>query len=104
MTTVSEIPLVNTPQTLGISLSGTVYTLRVTWCWPASVWILDILDSSANPILTGVPMVTGANLLEQYAYLGIGGKLYVQSDNDPGAPPTFTNLGQQGHLYYVTQP
>jgi hypothetical protein len=100
--TVSEVPLQATPQTLAISLAGTVYNLRLTWCPPVQVWVLDVADGGGNPLVQGQPLVTGADLLAQLAYLGIGGSLYAQSDSDPSAPPTFTNLGQQGHLYFVT--
>lgn len=47
-------------------------------------------------------MITGANLLEQYAYLGIDVDLRVQTDNDPDKLPTFENLGITSHLYAAT--
>lgn len=63
-------------------------------------WMMDISDSLGNPLLAGVPLVTGADLLAQYAYLGIGGTIYVITDGDPSAPPTFQNLGVNSHLAY----
>lgn len=104
MTTASELPLISTPQQLAVSLSGTVYNLRMSWCKPAQCWILDVSDANGVPVLQGVPLVTGTNLLGQYAYLGIPGKLVVLTDSDPDAVPTFTDLGSQGHVYYVTTP
>lgn len=100
----SEVPLVAAPQTLSVSLAGTVYSLRMSWCKFSQCWVGEIADSSGNPLLQGFPLVTGTNLLGQYAYKGIGGALVVASDGDPDAVPTFTNLGRQGHLYFVTQP
>ena len=101
--TVYEIPLSPTPQTFQISLAGTVYTLTLYWADPFG-WFLNIADASGNPILNGVPLVTGADLLAQYAYLGFGGSLIVQTSHDTDAVPTFTNLGINSHLYFVTEP
>ena len=100
--TVTEIPLSASPQTFGISLNSILYNVRVVWNPPSQAWIMDVSDVNGVPILLGVPLVTGADLLEQYAYLGIGGSLYVQSDGVQDAVPTFTNLGTTGHLYFVT--
>ena len=36
--TVSEVPLIASPQTFGISLNGTLYNLRLTWCPMAPSW------------------------------------------------------------------
>lgn len=98
-----EIPLNPTPQRLAITLSGVLYQLVVKWNVSASVWVLDILDANETPILTGVPIVTGVDLLDQFEYLGLGGKLYALTDHDPDLPPGFTSLGATGHLYWVTQ-
>jgi len=51
-----------------------------------------------------VPLVTGANLLKKYAYLGFVGALWVQTLDNPDAVPTFQNLGSDGQLFYVTNP
>lgn len=98
-----EIPVVPAQaQRLSIQLGQQTYNLRLTWCAPASCWILNINDQDDAPIVQGLPLITGAYLLEQYGYLGIVGQLLVQSDNDPNTVPTFSNLGVTGHLYYLT--
>jgi hypothetical protein len=106
MTTFYEIPLQSTPQSFPISLGGTTYNLTVTWNVQSQNWILDIADASSNPLAQGNPLLPGYNILGQLAYLGIPGQLFVQSDYSPDAPPTFTDLGQQGgaHLVYATNP
>ena len=98
-----EVPLVpSTPQSLAIALAGVTYTLVVRWNTVVSYWVLDVYDSTGSTaILTGVPLVTGADLLAQYAYLEFGGQLVCQTDYDLLAPPTWTNLGTQGHLYFL---
>lgn len=97
-----EIPLSPNPQTFTISLSGVDYRLTVQWRNAEGAgWILDIADTSANPIIQGIPLVTGVNLLEQFEYL-ISGVLWVQTTADPDAVPTFDNLGVGSHLYWYT--
>ena len=100
---VFEIPLTPAAQTFSISLGGTSYQLTLMWR-DATMggWFLDIADAASNAIISGVPLVPGVNLLEQYAYLGIGGGLVVQTDNDPDAAPTYDDLGVTSHLYLVT--
>jgi len=53
--------------------------------------------------LTGVPLLTGANLLEQYPQLGINGALVVVTDNGAPDDPTKTNLGTSSHLAFLQE-
>jgi hypothetical protein len=95
------IPLVSTPQTLSIVLGGVQYNLRVLWNSAAGCWVLDINDSNNNPIVSGVAIVTGTDLLSQFAYLNFGGQLIAETDFDTLAVPTADNLGAEGNLYFV---
>lgn len=101
MSTPFDIPLSPTPQVFTIQLVNTFYQLTVQWNRAAQAWVLDIADVNGIPILSGVALVTGVNLLEQFAYLVLGGQLIVQTDHDTFAVPTYANLGSTGHLYYV---
>jgi hypothetical protein len=99
---VYEIPLLSAPQQLEITLSAVDYRLRLTWCWPIECWMLDIYDANTlAPLLLGYAMVTGADLLEQFVYLGFPGSFFVQTSNDTLAQPTFDNLGYLSHLFYA---
>jgi hypothetical protein len=102
MTTAYEIPLSAEPQTFNISIAGTTYALTVRWNVPNASWVIDIANSSGSPILSGIPMVTGADLLEQFQYLGFGFQLVCQTDNSPDTVPTFDDLGTTAHLYALT--
>lgn len=106
MSAVFEIPLqVGTPQTFSIALGGITYQLTFLYRNDFSGgWTVDIADSSGNPILQGVPLVTGADLLAQYKHLGFTGALVVQTVSNPDAVPTFDNLGSDGQLYWITTP
>ena len=97
-----EIPLVSVPQKFAITLAGVSYTMVLRWNEPGQFWGLDIKDQNDNGILTGVPLITGANLLDGYAYLNFNGELWVTTDYNTGAPPTSSNLGAQSHLFFVT--
>lgn len=101
--TVYEVPLSANPQAFAISLAGVTYGLTVRWNAAAASWTLSIADANGNPILGGLPLVTGADLLGQYGYLGIGGSLVVQTDHDTDALPTIDNLGAESHLYFVVK-
>ncbi|MDE1158441.1 MAG: hypothetical protein PW791_09210 [Neorhizobium sp.] len=97
-----EIPLSGAPETFSIQLAGITYVL--TFTYRDSVmggWILSIADEDENPMVNGIPVITGADLLEPYGYLDFGGSLYAQTDADVDAVPTFTNFGSSSHLYFV---
>ncbi|MCX5516239.1 hypothetical protein C3941_19810 [Kaistia algarum] len=101
MTKVYEVPLSATPQVFSITLGSTQYRLRLAYLDTIEGgWILDIADTNDNSILAGIPLVTGRDLLEAYAYLALGGELWVQTDADVDAVPTFDNLGAAGNLYF----
>ena len=102
-----EIPIQSPPQSFQATLGGTLYNLTLLYRnvpGGAGFWTLDIADAQSNPILQGIPLVTGADLLAQYDYLDFGGQLIVSTDNEPDAIPTFANLGTTSHLYWVPNP
>lgn len=76
--------------------------VRLTWCVPSECWILDMLDDDGvTPIITGTPLVTGSDLLEQFGYMQLGTQLFAQTDDNADAVPTFNNLGDTGHFYFT---
>jgi hypothetical protein len=96
-----KIPVVPSQnQRLTIVLSGLQYDIVFRWNAFSSAWNMDVSDPSGNPQALGLPLITGADLLAQLAYLGIGGQMIVQSDGVTDAVPTFDSLGSTGHLYY----
>lgn len=101
-TSVFEIPLNGQPQRMQITLANVVYQLTVQWRNSAG-WVLDIATLAGTPIVQGIPLVTGTDLLAQYRYLGIGGGLAVSTDADPDAVPTYANLGTASHLYFAVK-
>lgn len=110
-----EIPLTPEPQRFTIRLAGQDYRITLRWVDPPQTvgqpggWVLDIAydrthdADNATPLLVGLPLVTGINLLEQYNYLGIGGALHVFTGGDNDAVPTLSNLGAESRLFFVTE-
>jgi hypothetical protein len=90
-----RIPLKASPQQMTINLPSGTYQLRFLYMdQPEAGWIMDMLDSLGNPVVCGIPLITGADLLEQYKYLFQPPFLmFVYTDGDPAAVPTFDNLG-----------
>lgn len=99
-----RIPLTNSQQQLGISLGGIVYTLTVNFNANANSWTLDISNQAGDIVVAGIALVTGCDLLGQFGYLKFGGSLVAMTDYDTDAVPTYSNLGDNGNLYFVTVP
>ena len=76
--------------------------IRLVWNSIMSCWVLDLLEEDGTPFLTGIAVVTGCNLVEQFKYLGLEGRLIAQTLNETDAVPTYENLGTNGLLYFVT--
>lgn len=93
------IPLTAEPQSFGITLAGKEYRLTVRWMEAAEGgWMLDIQEpENASPLLMGLPLVTGCDLLEQYRYMEFGGELWIDSE----LPATLENLGGGVELVFV---
>ena len=112
MSSVHEIPLKPRPQILRCDVGGIIYTFRFKYNMAMQCWIMDIYDVEGYPIggtggLSGIPLVTGVDLLGQFRYLGIGGGvpmivMTVAVGKSPDENPTYQNLGIDGHLYYLS--
>ncbi|HAZ7413367.1 TPA: hypothetical protein J8I72_004566 [Escherichia coli] len=98
----NEIPLSPDNQQFRVLLGNTTYTLRIIWR-DAAGWIMDVMDSGGASLLSGVPLLTGVNLLRQYPQLGIDGALVVVTDKGAPDEPTKTNLGTYSHLIFVQE-
>lgn len=98
-----EIPLTPDPQRFTVTLSSVEYVLTVQYRDAGGAgWVLDIADKNGKPLVSGIPIVTGVNLLEQYSHLGFAGRLWVQGAADPDDVPTFEDLGIGSHVFWVT--
>lgn len=102
---VFRIPLVNTPQSFEIDLAGVSYIMTCKWNdSDQGGWVIDFADAITSlPIVSNLPLITGADILENLGYLGFNGSLFIFTDGDDLSVPTFDNLGVQSNLYFQTE-
>ena len=101
--TTYEIPLRTGHQSMSIRLGDETYQLRLLYADAVNGgWVLDISDASGVALISGLPLVAGADLLAQHKHLGIAGALYAATEGDVGTPPDFESLGRAGKLYFVS--
>lgn len=103
---VFEIPFTPKAQQITANLSGVDYKLSIRYS-NYNYWIMDITDIDDVPVLSGIPIVTGTDLLGQFAYLDLAKEavivaLTLVGGRPSDAIPTYKNLGIDSHVYYVT--
>lgn len=98
------IPLQGIPESFQIALAGVNYVMSIYWNdSPDAGWLLDLTNADTNTMLvSAVPLITGADLLANLGYLGVGGSLFVLTNGNPAAVPLYTNLGTNCNLFFVT--
>lgn len=93
------VPITSNPNqtftsTIPIDNSSIKFNFFLKYNTESSCWVLDIKDSGNNGIVTGINLVTGVNLLEQYSYLKIGSAYLAKVDTSlTDDLPTEYNLG-----------
>lgn len=98
-----EFPLSPMAQKMTITLGDAEYQIRFAWCAsPEGGWFIDLATSTGAPLVTGLPLTAGESVLQQFDYLGVGGGIYVATDNSDLVEPTYENLGTNGKVYFVT--
>jgi hypothetical protein len=108
------IPLTSDPnQELQINpiVDGAALNLRlnISWNEMAQYWTMKISDpKTGGCILDSIPLVAGdypaANLLGQFAYLGIGSAYIINAGQVPIDSPDDTNLGTDFILLWGDTP
>ncbi|WP_423854287.1 phage baseplate plug family protein [Acinetobacter guillouiae] len=91
-----EIPLNYGNQKFNIRLGSAQFKLQLIY--RASQWYLDIFDTAENPLIAGLPMLVGDNLLAQYQHI-IKGSLYVFNINEDESQ-AFSDLSTNIKLYW----
>jgi hypothetical protein len=65
-------------------------------------WTLDIEDANGNKIISGITLVYGIDLLEQYPHLNFGGQLILRNEGtETKLGPTYESLGVEDNLYFI---
>ncbi|MFP1135727.1 phage baseplate plug protein [Acinetobacter baumannii] len=91
-----EIPLNNGNQKFNIRLGGVQYKFQLIY--RVKSWYLDIFDTAGIPLIAGLPLVMGDNLLIQHQHI-IKGSLYVLNTNED-ENQAFSDLGTLIKLYW----
>lgn len=101
----SVIPLQAVPnKTFNITgyIDGGNITLQVTLTYNEleECWIMDLADDEGTPILNNTPLLPAQNILEQYAYLGIGAMYLVPKQTVQEEWPSYTTLLSSWYLIW----
>lgn len=91
-----EIPLRSGNQKFNVALGKSIVKFRLIY--RIDQWFLDILDTSEKPLILGILVCSGVDLLEQFKHI-IPYNLYATNSNkneDSG----FNDLGSKIKLYY----
>lgn len=100
------VPLVNTPgfYTMNLALNGQVYGLNVRWNLRMGRWILDVLDSTGNVLVQGLPILEEQALTSRFVNripgLPPGGFVAIDGTGKR-LDPTDITLGTDVQLIYV---
>lgn len=107
------IPLSNYPdQTFRITLEGVTLTARAWWSafddaakelvgdGIEGQWYLDLISTDQTIVLYGMALVTGCDMLEPYAFGGLGG-LWIIDTEGKSRDLTLDALGVTHQLIYV---
>lgn len=96
------LPVSSSAQSFFVQLVNISYKITLRWNAVAIAWVMDIASQDEVPLVQGIPIVTGVDLLAPYAYLGIGGGIIAITEGDQDKVPTFDNLGKGGDVFFVT--
>ncbi len=97
----SEIPVQPFPVRFQIVLDGVTFIMQTYYRdAPEAGWMMDIEGAASGDVFArGIPLITGADLLEQYKYL-FSGQLWVVSEGADDSVPTYDSLGVKHRLLY----
>lgn len=94
-----KLPLAGSPEEFETEINNVTYHLRFTWNAESSRWALDLSLPDGTALIRNLALVTGENLLAQYAHLGLGFALYLDVDGSFEAEAGFGDLGTQAQIY-----
>lgn len=94
----NDLPL----YTFNISLSGTIFNVQVIFNVRMNRYVMNINDTSGNPILGGIPVLIERNLTGQYVTLAIPeGTFFCTDDSGQDQQPTQFSFGVDHTMFYV---
>ena|SRR5665213_2888284 len=100
-------PIPNQVLSVPLTLDGTVtyVTLTLRYNEIAGYWVMTLADGNGNLLLDSVPLVTGLNLLDQFAYLETGKAAIINASGITTLDyPNSFNLGSDFLLIWGDTP
>lgn len=104
MATVYEIPINqdNGNQEFDVVLGAKMFKLVLLYNSRLDRWVMNIKETDGTDIITGILLVTGIDLISQYATADKPqGKLCCYSSDDPTYDPDYETLGKTNILYFI---
>lgn len=96
-----EIPLGSVPGTVSLNLPGRSVRLRLTFEDGEGTWIMDIYDDGEAPLVCGIPLLIGLDLLGPYGHLGFNTRMFVlRRGGDPAEDIGYDDLGTAAGLFF----
>ncbi len=88
-------------QSFSVQLDGALYRIRLRYNMRAGCRALDLADATATPLLSGIAVRLGVDLLAQYSDDRFPpGKLFAMNWVDEYREPDRDNLGRDVFLVY----
>ena len=85
-----------------VTLEQVTYTFEISYNSRAARWRMSILDSAANPVLMGVPLMVNRDLTGPYHYLSIPpGGFCVLDASGTSTEATLSSFLLDHTLYYL---
>lgn len=97
-----RIPLSNAPsQEFSITLSGALYFINIRLNYRMQTWTLNLYDSDRQPLLYGIALVPGVDVLTPYNITNLGLLFAINLESPLEEIPTDDNFSDYGGLFYV---
>lgn len=88
--------------TFSIVLSGVVFILTFRYNGRMQRWMMDIADSSGNPLLNGLPCLDEQPMTARFVSLALpAGDFACFDDSGTGAQPTRYSFGIDHSMIYL---
>jgi hypothetical protein len=87
-----------------ITLDGTPYRFRLDWNVRREFWSMSVLTADLVPLVSGIKLVLGYQLFDQYPGSGLPpGELYAVDMTDEQVKITRDNLLEEVKLVYIAE-
>lgn len=97
-----EVPLTPQAQKFSIPIAGETYGMTMQYRDAEDGgWMMDLANSAGKALASGIPMVTGTDLLGQLKHLGVNAVMGMVNSGGGDDAPTFANLGISSHLVFL---